>query len=175
MSKIRGFTMAAAMMVAAGMASQAQAQDNSPTPEQLVVRAQALHPAPAQWTVAASLYARAAQQFDPANPAGVEAFRMAGRLYAYAGELGRGRAAMEQAAERALETGDVVAAANSYADAAFIAAADHSKRTADLARRVIWLADSQTVPAEQRQQIRDRIGPRAMVALRTEAAAPIGS
>lgn len=175
MSKIRGYTMTAAMLVMVAAATQVQAQGNAPTPEQLVARAQSLHETPSSWGVAASLYVRAAEQFDPREAAGVEAFRMAGRLYSYAGELGRGRDAMEKAAERALETGDVVTAANAYADAAFIASADHSKRTADLARRVIWLADSQNVPAELRQQIRDRIGPRALVALREEAGLPSGA
>ncbi len=175
MSKIRGFTMAAVMVLMTGAASQINAQSNAPTPQQLVARAQALHAVPAQWSVAASLYVRAAEEFAPTNPAGVEAFRMAGRLYAYAGELGRGRNAMEQAAERALETGDVVTATNSYADAAFIAAAARSNRTGDLARRVIWLADSDKVPADLREQIRYRIGSAAMVALRQEAQLPSGA
>ena len=175
MSKIRGFTLAAAVVVMAGMASQAQAQGNAPTPDQLVARAQALHQTPAQWGVAASLYVRAGGEYAPNDPAGVEAFRMAGRLFTYVGELGRGRDAMEKAAERALETGDVVTAANAYADAAFIAAQDNSKRTADLARRVIWLADSDKVPAQLREEIRYRIGAAAMIALRQEAGLPSGA
>lgn len=175
MSMIRGFTMAAAVVVTTGMAAQAQAQGNAPTPDQLVARAQALHETPAQWGVAASLYARAAQEYAPNDPASVEALRMAGRLFTYAGELGRGRDAMEKAAQRALSTGDVVTAATAYADAVFIAASDHSKRTADLARRVIWLADSERVPADLREEIRFRIGAQAIIALRHEAGLTSGA
>ncbi len=159
----------AAVLVGLVLPAMAQAQGNAPTADQLEQRAQALHSAPPMYAVAAGLYKRAASLRAGDVDKAVDDLEMAGRLYSYAGEASRGRAAMEEAAELALEYGDVVTAANDYADAAFIAASQHSVRAADLAKRVLWLADTAPIAPEQRDEIRGRLGPKVIATLRQQA------
>jgi hypothetical protein len=153
--------------------TQLRAQSNAPSADELLARARALHESPPLYAVAADLYRRVASMRDASDPRAVDALLMAGRLFTYSGDLGRGRSTMEQAGELALEQGDAVQAARAYADAAFIAAADHSRRASDLARRVVWLAETAPVPDSQRQQIRSMLGPEAVAALWAAAGEPL--
>lgn len=164
MTKIQAYMLMAAV-AAVAVPMTVRAQDNSPTADQLVARAQALHESPSEWAVAASLYKKSASLRAPGDPKAIEALAMAGRLYTYAGESGRGYKAMEAAAEQALGTGDVLTAAHLFAEAAFIAGNyDHNMRSADLVERVVWLAAAPGLTGDQRSEVLGRLGSTITVA-----------
>jgi dTDP-4-amino-4,6-dideoxygalactose transaminase len=160
MSRIRTLVIVAAVAaVAVPMGLQAQ-ENNAPTASQLEARAQALYTSPDQYTVAAQLFKRAAGLRAPGDPQGVESLAMAARLLTYSKQYERARSTMEAAAERALADGDVVSAAHCFADAAYIAGNyAHTNRAADLVERVVWLAATPGLSADQRQDVIQRLGP----------------
>jgi tetratricopeptide (TPR) repeat protein len=74
-----------------------------------------------EWEAAAQLYRDAAEGMPQNDPNSYLTFDQSARLYFYAGEFGNARKMMEQAAEVAEATGDMVSAAYRHVDAAFIA------------------------------------------------------
>ena len=74
-----------------------------------------------EWEAAAQLYRDAAEGMPQNDPNSYLTFDQSARLYFYAGEFGHARKMMEQAAEVAEATGDMVSAAYRHVDAAFIA------------------------------------------------------
>ena len=74
-----------------------------------------------EWTQAAQLYRDAAEGMPENDPNSYLTFDQSARLYFYAGDYGDARKMMEQAAQVAEATGDMVAAAYRHVDAAFIA------------------------------------------------------
>ena len=83
-----------------------------------------LYEIPERWGEAADLHREAAENL-PRNDAGqFYGYSRAALLYFYAGELAEARRSMEDAAEVAEATGDVLTAAHAYVDAAFIAIAE---------------------------------------------------
>lgn len=73
------------------------------------------------WDAAAELYREAAESMPENDPNSYLTFDQAARLYFYAGDFGAARQMMEQAADVAEATGDMVSAAYRHVDAAFIA------------------------------------------------------
>lgn len=83
-------------------------------------RAEALYTG-GKWNEAARVYRDAAEDRPSGDAKAYEAYDMAARLYFYGRDFGAAREMMEQAAEVAEATGDVVSAAYRHVDAAFIA------------------------------------------------------
>jgi tetratricopeptide (TPR) repeat protein len=75
----------------------------------------------ARWVDAAKLHREAAESMPKNDPNAYIQYDRAGRLYFYGGEYGNSRNMMENAAEIAEATGDMVSAAYRHIDAAFIA------------------------------------------------------
>lgn len=90
----------------------------------LHVAAIALYEMPARWEEAGELHEAAARELTRNDAGQFFGFNRAALLYLYAGETGRSRRAMEKAASVAEATGDILTAANSWVDAAFIAVAE---------------------------------------------------
>ncbi len=74
----------------------------------------------AKWIEAAELHREAAESMPKNDPNAYLQYDRAGRLYFYGGEYGNSRKMMENAAEIAEATGDMVSAAYRHIDAAFI-------------------------------------------------------
>ena len=82
-----------------------------------------------------------------------------GRLYDLHRNAARNRAkrALEAAGQRALAIGDVIVAANAFADAAWVAESDgRNARALDLVSRARLLANSPLIPDDARDQLRNR-------------------
>ncbi len=114
---------------------------------------------------AARMYQRAAALRAADDAQAVQDMRLAGLLFANAGDLHRAAVAMEGAGERALTIGQPGAAAEAYTNAAFIAARAGSRRAAVLAHRALWLATADGVTDTERTVIRHRIGPTVVAAV----------
>jgi len=124
----------------------------------LHVAAMALYETPARWVEAGELHEAAAKELTKNDAGQFFGFHRAALLYVYAGETGRSRRAMEKAASVAEATGDVLTAANSWVDAAFIAVAEGfaGKRRAFEAK-ARSLAGSALLSADERAAILARI------------------
>ncbi len=110
------------------------------------------------WKKAARLHEESATRRAATDPMSVSCLRTAAFLRFYAGEPRTAVELMEQAATRASEMGDVVTAANSYVDAAFIAQGLHqADRTAALRERAERLSHSPLLEEAQRESIRTRL------------------
>jgi len=164
MLRMRIFLVAAVAAVAVPLGGARAQQSKSQSADELVQRAQVLQSDPAAYAVAASLYEYSASFRSAGDARGAEALIMAGRLYGYAGEKPKALAAMKAGAERALADGDVPTAADAFADAAYLAAAQHDVQAVELARKVVELADA-WMP-EERSALLHRLGPTVVTALR---------
>ena len=128
--------------------------------DRLRAEAEALYESPRKLKRAASLHEQEARLRSENDPRMVEALRQAGRLYTYAGNPARGRVLMQEAAEHALRRGDVLLAAHSYLDAAFLALRERDvERAMTLARNADLLALSPLLEASDRLGIVRRIDP----------------
>ena len=129
------------------------------------MQAEALFEQPARYSEAAGLMVRAAQLRGPSDARAIKELTFAGKLYAYTRDYVQARTALENAAVRALALGQVVDAAHSYLDAAFMAQelADWSS-VRELARRAKNLADYAHLDGAVRLDILKRIGPDRIVA-----------
>ncbi len=133
-----------------------------PGPDALESRAAALVQSRTDFARAAATFRKAAALRTADDGQAVTDLRLAGLLYANAGELCRAAAAMETAGERALAMGDFGAAAEAYTNAAFIVAEEGgTERAAVLAHRARWLAEQESVSAGQRTLIQQRLRPAA--------------
>ena len=134
-----------------------------PGPEALEGRAGAMIQSRPDFARVANIYARAAALRTTADAQAVADLRLAGLLYARAGELMRASAAMESAGARSLALGNFGAAAEAYTNAAFIAAqAGGRDRSAVLAHRALWLADREGVSEGLRALVHHRLQPKAI-------------
>jgi len=87
-----------------------------------------------------------------------DSLRMAARLYQYAGDMDQARATMLRAAEHGVWTGNVLAAAHAFVDAASLAAEDGDPLAANVAAdRADLLSSSPLLSPVQRMYIRGRI------------------
>lgn len=113
----------------------------------------------------AGLLERAAELRTPCDVAAIEELRLAGRAWHSVGRVDRARQSMRRAAELAVWTGHVVAAAHAYLDEAALAA---EQGDVPAARQALENADrlsvSPLLTADQRAGIRARIGSGGTVA-----------
>lgn len=122
----------------------------------------------ARYREAGAMLRQAASLRAPGDDAAVGDLVLAGKVYAYANDLGPARKALVDGAALALRFGDVVTAANAYVDAAFVAlqARDLESMRA-LTASAERLAGSRHITREQRMAIMMRINPaRAYAAAR---------
>jgi hypothetical protein len=156
------------MIASVGAASVAQAQDRPmyelPAIEVNVLQtglhqqAIDLYEFPERWNEAADLHRKAAENL-PKNDAGQYfGYSRAALLYFYAGNLPAARRSMEDAAEVAEATGDVLTAANAFVDAAFIAVAeDYAGKRREFVGDARELIESPVLGDEDRAAILARI------------------
>ncbi len=109
------------------------------------------------WGRAASLFRRAAELRPAGDATAVSDLLRAGRLAFYEGHERQAVRDFEAAGERALERGDVIAAANAFADAAWVAEADgDGAKAGELLARARLLANSPLLGEGARNQLRTR-------------------
>jgi len=84
----------------------------------------ALYEIPERWGEAADLHRQAAENLLDNDAGQFYGYSRAALLYFFAGDLADARRSMEDAAQVAEATGDVLTAAHAYVDAAFIAIAE---------------------------------------------------
>ncbi len=157
-----GWTRAAmAAVLVAGSAAAASAQTTANVPvgeiETLEMKAQEHMQKLGDWGRAATLFRRAAELRPSSDPVGVDDLLQAARLAYYHGDKGDAVRDFEAAGRRALALGDVIAAANAFVDAAWVA--DENGRGAkalDLVDRARLLANSPLMPDEIRDNLRNR-------------------
>jgi len=133
------------------------AQAQAPRPEALESRAVALIANRPDYAGAAKTFHRAAVLRSSEDAQAIADLRLAGLLYANAGNLHAAAAAMEGAGDKALTQGDFGAAAEAYANAALIGARADNGRTKLLAHRARWLADQPTVSDAARTLVHQRL------------------
>jgi hypothetical protein len=120
-----GWAVTGAMVAAALMAPRAAvAQDPDwglHRAEKMEAQAKSLIDDRSSWEYAAWLYEQAASLRSIGDPEAVTDLHWAGRLAYYAGDLRGSVRALEGAAERAMEGGDVLTAGSLWVDAAWVA------------------------------------------------------
>lgn len=126
--------------------------------EALEAKAEALYQSPGKYKQAARLHEQAAGL----RPAGDEkrwtGLRQAARLYYYAGSASQSRAAMVRAADEAMAAGDVITAASTYLDAAFLfRETGRGAEAAELVRKAQLLSNSPLLSRQDRNAILSRI------------------
>jgi hypothetical protein len=117
-----------------------------------------LYEFPERWGEAADLHREAAENL-PKNDAGqFFGYSRAALLYFYAGELSAARRSMEDAAQVAEATGDLLTAAHAFVDAAFIAVAeDYDGKQREFVRDAEGLLDSGVLTEADRKEVLARI------------------
>lgn len=121
-------------------------------------RAMELYEQPERWEEAGELHERAAKLLPKNAADGYFGFQRAAVLYFHAGEIARSRKAMERAAEVADATGDVLTAAHTWVDAAFLAVAEgYAGKKREFVRTAQELAASELLDDADRQIILARI------------------
>lgn len=152
------FTMATGVQ-----AQQSNAKDPSRDPdrvakaEQLESEARGLHNQRHRWDYAAVLYRAAAELRQEGDPQLIEDLVYAARFSYYERKPSTAIADLERAGESALASGDIVRAADLFADAAWVAqmARLRASRVA-LGTRVAQLADTPGLSPDDRAQILSR-------------------
>jgi hypothetical protein len=121
-------------------------------------RAMELYETPERWEEAGELHERAAKLLRKKDAEQFFGFQRASLLYFYAGKTARSRKAMERAADVAEATGDVLTAANTWVDAAFIAVAEgYAGKKRAFVKNARLLAASELLGDADRQAIIARI------------------
>lgn len=124
----------------------------------LHVEALALYELPDRWIEAARLHERAARQLPKKDAGQYFGFRQASLLYFYSNDLGSARRAMQRAADVAEATGDVLTAAQTWVDAAFIAVAEgYGGKHREFVANARELAASELLLEVERAAILERI------------------
>lgn len=156
MAAIIGLPAAGGAQVSIALAS----ADGAARADALHVRAEALYEHPDRYAEAALLMRQAARLRPAGDVVAVDELVQSGRLYAYAGDRAAACASMEEAAERALEGGDVMTAAHALIDAAFLAIAQQKWHDVEeLSSRAEVLAGSPLLSGRQRTAVLKRIDP----------------
>lgn len=121
-------------------------------------RAMELYEQPQRWEEAGELHEQAAKLLPNNAADGYFGFQRAAVLYFHAGEIARSRKAMERAAEIADATGDLLTAAHSWVDAAFLAVAEgYAGKKREFVRTARAMADSELLTDADREAILSRI------------------
>ncbi len=109
------------------------------------------------WHRAASLFRRAAELRPAGDETAVEDLLRAGRLSFYQGHERQAVRDFESAGVRALDRGDVIVAANAFADAAWVAESNGQPAEAnELLRRAQMLANSPLLGDHARDMLKTR-------------------
>lgn len=157
---------ALAFLLAAPVGAEAQSREMFELPPLQVTafqnplhsRAMELYERPARWEEAGELHERAAKLLPNNAADGYFGFRRAAVLYFHAGEIARSRKAMERAAGVADATGDLLTAAHTWVDAAFLAVAEgYAGKKREFVRTVRELAASELLDKADRAAILARI------------------
>lgn len=124
---------------------------------EMVAKAQEASKDIATFREAASLYRQAAETLGD-HPESPHNLVQAGRLSYYIGREGQAIDDFQSAGEMALAWGDVVTAAQSFLDAAWVAAEEHRGAEAlTLARRAEKLSSSPLIQRQERMALMSRI------------------
>jgi hypothetical protein len=130
----------------------------NPDADRLRAEAHELFNDPRSWRRAARLLERSANLRSVEDPARSDDYRVAGRLYGYAGDLNASQRAFERAAMSAQQLGAVAQAAGAYLDAAHVAVRrGDGKAAGSLIQRGDLLSLSPHLDAAERRAIRNRI------------------
>lgn len=110
-----------------------------------------------KWDRAATLFRRAAELRPEGDPTATEDLMYAARLSFYEGNERQAIRDFEAAGQRALVMGDVLVAANAFADAAWIAQhRGYGARAHALLGRAQLLSNSPLIPEDAREHLRAR-------------------
>lgn len=143
---------------ASSTAGQEYTNGNSNEGEKVAAQADLLRADMSEWKQAARLYRKAASLRDISDPAGVDNLSEAGRLSYYKGSKSQAVRDFEAAGDRALMIGDVLRAAENFADASWVAAeAGYTARALNLHERAQLLSQSPLLSAEDRVELQDRL------------------
>ena len=158
---MRNFLMAGGMLLATAAAPVAASAQQKLPPvrvtasveyaDGLMLRAESLSTQLTQFKQAAALFEQSAEARTIGDTRAVSCLRSAAMLRYNSGNKRKGLGLMEKAGDRAIRLGDVVTAANSYIDAAVIAAElRQGERARELGERAALLAKSPLLSADQR-------------------------
>ena len=143
-------------------------------------RAIELYEQPERWEEAGEMHERAAKMLPKNAADSYYGFRQASVLYFHSGDDARSRKLMERAANVAEATGDVLTAAHTWVDAAFLAVAEgYAGKKREFVRNAKALADSELLTEVDRAAILHRIDgtplipETARVAMAQRLAAPL--
>jgi len=126
--------------------------------EKLEQQALDLFSQPDKYCRAAKLLQQAAGEREVGDPMRVRDLHMASRLSFYGGKEVAALDLMQQSAEEALATGDVIAAANRFVDAAFLAkSAGDAEAAVKMVKRATLLAGSPLIDVASRSAILTRV------------------
>jgi hypothetical protein len=129
--------------------------------DRLQRRAEALHDQPGRWTEVGDLYTRAASLRTPGDARAIDAWLTASRVYHHAGRAADAVRVLRLAAEAALATGDVVRAAHSFTDEAWVLARMNRKaEAAEVLKRAELLTRSPLLRESEQRELRRRIDAR---------------
>ena len=156
-TSIMGALLAFAGSTGAAGAQMVPADRSADEAADLVRQADAALEGKSDWGRAAILYRQAAE-LSVDEPIAADHHRHAGLLAFYAGREGQAVDQLTRAAETALAWGDVVSAAQSFLDAAWVAHEDgNNGKALDLAQRAERLARSPLMARADRAQLMQRI------------------
>ncbi len=124
---------------------------------QLEAKAQSLLADMEDWGDAGKLLREAAMARPDGDPQAIQDLRQAAKLAYYTGEEKQAMRQLEALGSRALNEGDVLTAATSFAEAAWIAAHEgEGAKALELSERAQKLSHSPLLAAADRRSIRDR-------------------
>jgi len=154
-----GLLMMTPMVASASQIAYAGPSDREmATPNHLEAQARALFATPARYGEAVRLFVKAADMREVGDPIRVKDLIMASRLTYYRADTERALELMSRAANEALSTGDVLTAAHSFMDGAFLAQeVGHAGVVTELVKKAERLSYSPLIAAADRQEILNRI------------------
>ena len=162
MKTTRSIHAAAAALLIAASASSVAAQDTAPEAttaeiEAIELDAKAYLTGLKGWDRAAALFRRAAELRPEGDATATENLLYAARLSFYEGDERQAVRDFEAAGQRALSMGDVLVAANAFADAAWVARnKGYSERALALLSRARLLSHSPLIAETERTHLRAR-------------------
>ena len=150
-------TLAMTVVLAVPSDVQSQSSPGAQRAAELESEASRLHGQPDRWAYVADLYLAAVQLREDEDPQAQEDLLLAANFGYVTGDRAGALAALESAASRTLASGDVVRAANIFADAAWTAQkAGLRSEQRRLTLKVVELADSSELTRAERSQILSR-------------------
>jgi len=155
------FAVAVLMIAGSGSSLSAQEPNEVDTDEavRLETKARDLLAETNKWDRAASLFRRAAEYREAGDPEAVRDLLQAARLSYYDGDRRPAVRDLENAGEPALNRGDVIVAANAFADAAWVAGNyGQGDRATALLNRARLLSNSPLIEDADRSHLQTRWG-----------------